>query len=114
MDRLAETARRNVRAREIYGWFLDRPDLKFRARDVSKEFKTLCNIQAMRLLIDHGLIIAIACSGLSYYKLNRVAPIDTCLDDIKKIDPTITRYFVAPSVACEYAKSDDLQKYAIG
>ena len=114
MDGLAETARRNVRAREIYEWFLDRPDIEFRARDVSKEFRSLANIQAMRLLVSQGLIITVSRNGLNKYKLKRIAPIETFLDiPIAMIDPSIKRYTVAPSVACEYSTADNLEDYAI-
>ena len=114
MDRLAETARRNVRAREIYEWFLSRPDVEFRARDVSKEFRSLVNIQAMRLLVDQGLILAVSRNGLNKYKLKRIAPIETCLDiPLTRADPTIKRYRVFPSVACEMPTADNLEDYAI-
>ena len=114
MDTLAETARRNVRAREIYEWFLSRPDIEFRARDVSKEFRSLANIQAMRLLVSHGLIIVVSRNGLNTYKLKRIAPIETCLDiPLTQVDPTIKRYRVAPSVACEIPTADNLEDYAI-
>ena len=114
MDKLGEMKRHHDRAIEIYKWCLDRPDVKFYARDVNSDSKSTVNIQAMNLLIARGLIIAINCSGRRTYKLKKILPIETCLDiPIAQIDPTIKRYRVAPSVACEYATADNLQDYAI-
>jgi len=116
MDRLAETARRETRAIEIYKWCLDRPDDRFAARDVNEDSQSLVNIQAMRLLIARGLIMpGNYLGGSRSYRLKKVVPIEGCLDiPIGEIDPNIKRYRVAPSVACEYATADNLQDYAIG
>jgi len=116
MDRLAETARRNARAIEIYKWCLDRPNDRFAARDVNEDSQSLVNIQAMRLLIARGLIMpGNYLGGSRSYKLKKVVPIETCLAiPASEIDPNIKRYTVAPSVACEIPTADNLQDYAIG
>ena len=113
--RIDEKEKIEARAIEIYKWCLDRPDDRFAARDVNEDSRSSVNIQAMRLLVDRGLIGSKNYIGGSRsYKLKKVVPIEGCLDiPTSEIDPNIKRYRVAPSVACEIPTAANLQDYAI-
>lgn len=107
---------RDIRAIEIYQWFLDRPDRKFFAREVVGYIPSATNVQAMKMLVERGLIEEVDRNVRPrVYRLKTAKPIESCLDSpSEELGPPITRYRVAPSVAGEYPTSDKLQQYAIG
>ena len=115
MARMNETEKRDARAIAVYRWAIGYEGDRFVARDIPEYSNSSINNQAIRLLVIRDLIMKVSGSiGAQAYKLKRVIPIETCLDiPGKGSDPTITHYYVAPSVANEIPTADNLQQYAI-
>ena len=115
MARINETEKRNDRAKEIYRWAIGYEGDRFVARDIPGYSNSSINNQAIRLIVSRDLIMKVPGSiRAQAYKVKRVVPIDDCLEiPSKGSDPTITHYYVFPSVACAIPTADNLQDYAI-